>query len=154
MENLLMEILQAVATVLISACAAFLIQFLRCKSEQIGAQIDNITDKALLDEVTDAVTTAVAYTSQTYVDALKKGGIFDKDAQEIALRTSIYKVTSLLSKSTLDMLEKIYGNSNNYLTSKIEAEVRKQKNEIAFTLPAMCSELVSTVEPTVEKTED
>ncbi len=134
MKEFLFELLQAVATAAIPVCAAFLIQFLRRKSEQIGTQIDSITDKALLDEVTDAVTTAVAYTSQTYVDALKKVGTFDADAQKKALKKSLDKAVSLLSYSTLNILTEIYGNLDEYLTSKIEAEVRAQKNAAPFLL--------------------
>ena len=81
MKEFLTELLQAVATAAIPVCAAYLVQFLRRKSKQIGAQIDSLDTKELLAEVTEAVTTAVTYTSQTYVYALKKNGIFDKKAQ-------------------------------------------------------------------------
>ncbi len=129
MKEFLFELLQAVATATIPVCAGFLIQLLRRKSEQIGAQIDSLTDKELLDEVTDAVTTAVAYTSQTYVDALKKGGVFDKEAQAEALQKSLNKTVSLLSQSARSVLGEIYGDLDAYLTSRIEAEVRKQQQQ-------------------------
>jgi hypothetical protein len=127
MREFLFTLLQAVATAAIPVCAAFLVQFLRKKSEQIGAQIDNMELKELLTEVTDAVSTAVTYTSQTYVDALKKEGIFDVEAQKIALETSLKMAISLLSESARSALATIYGNLDDYLVSKIEAEVRNQK---------------------------
>lgn len=127
MREFLFTLLQAVATAAIPVCAAFLVQFLRKKSEQIGAHIDNMELKELLDEVTDAVSTAVTYTSQTYVDALKKEGIFDVEAQKIALETSLNMAISLLSESARSALATIYGNLDDYLVSKIEAEVRNQK---------------------------
>lgn len=127
MREFLFILLQAVATAAIPVCAAFLVQFLRKKSEQIGAQIDNMELKELLDEVTDAVSTAVTYTSQTYVDALKKEGIFDVEAQKTALETSLKMAISLLSESARSALATIYGNLDDYLVSKIEAEVRNQK---------------------------
>ena len=127
MREFLFTLLQAVATAAIPVCAAFLVQFLRKKSEQIGAQIDNTELKELLDEVTDAVSTAVTYTSQTYVDALKKEGIFDVEAQKTALETSLKMAISLLSESARSALATIYGNLDDYLVSKIEAEVRNQK---------------------------
>ncbi len=127
MREFLFTLLQAVATAAIPVCAAFLVQFLRKKSEQIGAQIDNMELKELLDEVTDAVSTAVTYTSQTYVDALKKEGIFDVEAQKTALETSLKMAISLLSESARSALATIYGNLDDYLVSKIEAEVRNQK---------------------------
>lgn len=127
MREFLFTLLEAIATAAIPVCAAFLVQFLRKKSEQIGTQIDNMELKELLDEVTDAVSTAVTYTSQTYVDALKKEGIFDVEAQKTALETSLKMAISLLSESARSALATIYGNLDDYLVSKIEAEVRNQK---------------------------
>lgn len=129
MKEFVFELLQAVATAAIPICAAFLVQFLRRKSEEIGAKVDSMTTKELLAEVTDAVTTAVTYTSQTYVDALKKGGSFDKDAQLEALQMAMDKTLSLLSASAKEVLSEIYGDLTAYLETKIEAEVRAQKQQ-------------------------
>ena len=127
MNAFIIELLHTIATAAIPVCAAYLIQYLRRKSEQIIAQTDNMTIKAFLTETTDAVSTAVTYTSQTFVDALKKEGKFDKDKQQEALEKSLDKAISLLSEPAKKALEDIYGNLEEYLTSKIEAEVRSQK---------------------------
>ena len=127
MNAFIIELLQAIATAAIPVCAAYLVQYLRRKSEQIIAQTDNMTIKAFLAEATDAVSTAVTYTSQTFVDALKKEGNFNKDKQQEALKKSLDKAISLLSESAKNALTDIYGNLEAYLTSKIEAEVRSQK---------------------------
>lgn len=129
MKDFLTELLQAVATAAIPVCTAFLVQFLRRKSEQIGAQTDSMITKELLTEVTEAVTTAVTYTSQTYVDALKKGGVFNREAQTEALRKSRDKTLSLLSASARTALAELYGDLNAYLETLIEAEVRVQKQQ-------------------------
>ena len=131
MKEFLFELLQAITTAAIPVCAAFLIQFLHRKSEQIGAETDSLEIKELLAEVTDAVATAVTFTSQTFVDALKKNGMFDEKAQKEALQKSLNKAISLLSESARKALNEIYGDLNEYLTSKIEAEVRNQKPEPA-----------------------
>ena len=123
MNTFIIELLHAIATAAIPVCAAYLVQYLHRKSEQIIAQTDNMTIKAFLTEATDAVSTAVTYTSQTFVDALKKEGKFDKDKQQEALNKSLDKAISLAKKA----LEDIYGDLAAYLTSKIEAEVRSQK---------------------------
>ena len=127
MNAFIIELLQAIATAAIPVCAAYLVQYLHRKSEHIIAQTDNMTIKAFLTEATDAVSTAVTYTSQTFVDALKKEGKFDKDKQQEALKKSLDKAISLLSESAKNALTDIYGNLEAYLTSKIEAEVRSQK---------------------------
>ena len=123
MNAFIIELLQAIATAAIPVCAAYLVQYLHRKSEHIIAQTDNMTIKAFLAEATDVVSTAVTYTSQTFVDALKKEGKFDKDKQQEALNKSLDKAISLAKKA----LEDIYGDLAAYLTSKIEAEVRSQK---------------------------
>ena len=127
MNAFIIELLQAIATAAIPVCAAYLVQYLHRKSEHIIAQTDNMTIKAFLAEATDAVSTAVTYTSQTFVDALKKEGKFDKDKQQEALKKSLDKAISLLSESAKNALTDIYGDLEAYLTSKIEAEVRSQK---------------------------
>lgn len=127
MNAFIIELLHTIATAAIPVCAAYLVQYLHRKSEQIIAQTDNMTIKAFLTEATDAVSTAVTYTSQTFVDALKKEGKFDKDKQQEALKKSLDKAISLLSESAKNALTDIYGNLEAYLTSKIEAEVRSQK---------------------------
>ena len=69
--------------------------------------------KELLAEVTEAVTTAVTYTSQTYVDTLKKDGIFNKEAQMEALQKAKDKALALLSESAKDVLAQIHDRAEN-----------------------------------------
>jgi len=127
MKEFLLELLQAVATAAVPVCAAFLIQFLRRKSEEAAAQTNSITEKEFLEEITDAITTAVAYTSQTYVDALKKGGEFTKEAQAKAAQKAFKACCAALSAEATAFIEARYGDLTKYLTTKIEAEVRAQK---------------------------
>lgn len=129
MREFLFELLYAVSTAAVPVCAAFLVQFLRRKSKQIGAQTDSLTTKKLLDEVTAAVTTAVTYVSQTYVDALKKSGKFTPENQKIALDLAVERAKKLLTAEARDFLSAAYGNLNEYLVSRAEAEVRRQKLE-------------------------
>lgn len=129
MREFLFELLYAVSTAAIPVCAAFLVQFLRRKSAQIGAQTDSLTAKKMLDEAADAVTTAVTVTSQTYVDSLKKSGGFTKENQKIALDLAVERAKKLLTAEAKSFLSRTYGNLNDYLVSRAEAEVRRQKLE-------------------------
>lgn len=133
MQDFLYELLWAVATAAIPVCAAYLVQFLRRKSAQIGAQTDSLTTKKLLDEVTAAVTTAVTYVSQTYVDGLKKNGNFTRENQKIALDLAVDQAKKLLTTEAKDFLSVAYGSLNDYLVSRAEAEVRRQKLEYPAT---------------------
>lgn len=129
MREFLFELLYAVSTAAVPVCAAFLVQFLRRKSAQIGAQTDSLTSKKVLDEVTAAVTTAVTYVSQTYVDGLKKGGHFTRENQKVALDLAVDQAKKLLTAEAKDFLSAAYGSLNDYLVSRAEAEVRRQKLE-------------------------
>ena len=126
--SFLWDALHAIVLAVIPLCAGYAIKLIKRKVEQIGAQTDSLELKSLIEQVADAVSTAVTYTSQTFVDSLKKNGLFDTDAQKQALQMSLDKATSLLSDVAKEALEEVYGDLNEYLTSKIEAEVRNQKD--------------------------
>ncbi len=127
MTEFISTLIQTIAVAAIPVCAAFLIQFLRRQSGLLSAQIESAQGRELLAEVTDAVSTAVAYVSQTYVDSLKKDGVFDIDAQKEAFNRAYLKTVDLLSESALDALGKVHSDLSTYLTSRIEAEVKTQK---------------------------
>ena len=127
MKEFIFDLIQAVATAAIPVLAGYIVLYLRKAAKKISSEIDSEQLKGAVNEAADAVTTAVSYTSQTYVDALKKDGIFDEAAQKAALQTSLDMATSLLSEAAKALLEAVYGDLNNYLLGKIEAEVRTQK---------------------------
>ena len=127
MKEFIMTLLQAVIAAAVPVCTAYIVGFLKKKSEQAKAQTESIKTRELMDQVTDAVCTAVTYTSQTYVDALKRSEGFNREAQNEALRKSLNKAEELLSETALAALSAIYGDAQDYLISRIEAEVRNQK---------------------------
>ena len=134
MKEFIVTLLEAVITTAVPICTVYLVQFLRKKSAQAAAQTENLKIKELTEQVTDAVVTAVTYTNQTYVDSVKKNGILDRDAQKMAMQKSLEKTYLLLSEVAISTIEEIYGSANEYLTSRIEAEVRNQKGAALATL--------------------
>ena len=130
MKEFIMTLLQAVIAAAVPVCTAYIVGFLKKKSEQAKAQTESIKTRELMDQVTDAVCTAVTYTSQTYVDALKRSDGFNREAQKAALEKSREKAKTLLSASAMSALQETYGDAESYLTSRIEAEVRNQKTAL------------------------
>lgn len=63
--------------------------------------------------------------SQTYVDELKKAGSFDAEAQKQALAMALAACIKAISPATKAFIEETYGDLTEYLTTYIEAEVRK-----------------------------
>lgn len=127
MTEFLLELLKAVALAALPVCAAFFVRFIERKSAQAQEQTESEKARALLAQVTDAVTTAVTFTNQTMVDALKKNGPLDHDAQKAALKLCLSKALFLLSDTAKTALDETYGDAATYLISRIEAEVKKQK---------------------------
>lgn len=121
--NLLMTVITAAST----ALTAYVIAYIKKKGEQAAAQTDSIKQQNAIKEITDAVSIAVSATSQTYVDALKKAGSFDAEAQKKALLTSLNACIKALSPAAKAFIETAYGDLTEYLTGRIEAEVRAQK---------------------------
>ncbi len=137
MKEFLFTLLQGILSVAIPLATAYLVTFLRKKTAQVQAQTESEKAKQYLGEITDAVTTAVTATSQTYVDALKADNAFTKEAQLEALTKAKDTALSILSPAAAQFIVEVYGDLNNYLTAKIEETVRVQKTETAVLLPGV-----------------
>ena len=134
MKDLIITLLEAVITVSIPIIAAYLTGFLKKVSAQVAAKTESDKAKHYLEEVAEAVTTAVTATSQTYVDALKNKDMFSKEAQLEALQMAKDTVIAVLSPAAIEFIKEVYGDLETYLTAKIEEAVRVQKNNTAFLL--------------------
>lgn len=121
--NLLMAVLTAAVTVL----SAFVAAFVKKKGEQAAAETNSTLLKDVIEEVTGIVDIAVSAVSQTYVDELKKAGSFDAEAQKQALAMALAACIKAISPAAKAFIEETYGDLTEYLTTYIEAAVRRQK---------------------------
>lgn len=139
MSEFLTNLLTAVITAAIPVVSAFLITLINRARDKATAQTDDIKQQGYIKEIADAISAAVAATSQTYVDALKKNGAFTVEAQKEAANKALTACLASISPAAQAFIEAAYGDIKDYLTTKIEAEVRKQKNEapIEIGLPAV-----------------
>lgn len=127
MQELLTTLLQAVITVAVPILATFAVNFFTAKTAQAKASTENELADKYLTNVNDAVTTAVLYVSQTYTDALKKSGTFTVENQREALKQASAQAKALLTADASKFLTELYGDLNDYLAMKIEAEVKLLK---------------------------
>ena len=127
MSEFLSALLQAVLVAAIPVIATFAGKGLKALAEYLGEKSQNDMARKYLDEAAEAISTAVTFTSQTYVDALKKSGQFDKDKQEWALQVALAQAKRLLTEEAQSFLIEAYGDLTQYLEGRIEAEVRNQK---------------------------
>ena len=119
--NILSVLLTAVILPLISIAGTQLIKF-------INSKIKNNELAKQLSTATTIVTNAVRVVFQTYVDALKKNGSFDKEAQVEALTRAKNIALSQITEDTKSYIEENYSDFNNWLTIQTEATIDLLKN--------------------------
>jgi hypothetical protein len=84
-------------------------------------------NQTTLSVVESTIIDCVISTTQTYVEALKKQGKFDADAQKIAFTKTYTNVMAILNKDAKKYLEEAIGDLETYVYNKIEAEVNLTK---------------------------
>ena len=126
MNEFLSTLLQAVLIAAVPVISTFIGKGLTALSGYLSSKTENDTAKKYLTAAEEAARKAVTYTSQTYVDALKKSGSFSKENQEEALSRAVDKAKSLLTVEAIAFLEEAYGDVTEFLKTNIEAEVRSQ----------------------------
>jgi hypothetical protein len=134
LSALLTTIIQVVVIPAIPVLVAFVVKLLKTKAEQATIKINNDLVRRYLQEAVDVVLQAVAYTSQTYVDTLKKQGKFDAEAQKMAFNTAKDLALQLLTEDAKEMITDLYGDLTTWLDTKIEQTVREQKTFAIATL--------------------
>lgn len=119
--NIISVVVTAVILPLISYAGTRLITWLNAKIKDENA-------KQQLTVATDIVTSAVRSVFQTYVEALKKNGTFDKESQKVALIKAKDEALSQMSDDIKDYITKNYGDLQTWLTTQIEATINILKN--------------------------
>lgn len=128
MSNEVMNLIETlVLAPLIIAISSLLIALIRQQTSKIEEKIKDEKAKRMLEIAENVVSQAVATVSQTYVDGLKKDGIFDTDAQKEAFEMSKDKIYMLLTTDTLQAVQDNYGSVDEWITTKIEETVNKSK---------------------------
>ena len=121
------QIMEIVVIPLLGILTTYIVKYIQVKS----AEITEKTDNAIVDKYTvmlaDTITACVLATNQTYVEALKKQGKFDAEAQKVAFNMTLNAVMEILSDDAKKYLSEAFGDLNSYITSQIEASVNVNK---------------------------
>lgn len=125
--ELLYKIFEVAIIPLLGVLVAYGVQFLRAKGAELSAKTDNEVLAKYITMLTNTVTDCVIATNQTYVEALKKQGAFDAEAQKVAFDLTYNAVLHVLSDDVKDYLTNIYGDLTIYISNLIEAEVNRNK---------------------------
>lgn len=120
--NIISVVVTSIVLPLISIAGAKLIQF-------INSKIKNNKAADLLTTATTIVINAVRSVFQTYVEALKKEGSFNKDAQIIALNKAKDIALIQMTDEVKTYLVTTYGSLDSWLDTNIEATINILKNK-------------------------
>lgn len=124
MKDVILEVLQTVIIAIVPIIAGYIAVQVKIK---IASNIKNETEIKYAEQITSAVSDAVLMTSQTYVDTLKKENQFSKENQIAAAEKALEACIASLTPDCMKFLETAYTDVEDYLSNKIEAEVRRNK---------------------------
>lgn len=126
--DLVNDIFQVCIIPLLGILTTYVVKYIQVKMEEIQLKTENdIVDKYLL-MLASTVTECVIATNQTYVDALKKEGKFDLDAQKKAFEMTQEAVMLILTDEAKKYLSAAVGDLNVFISQQIEAAVNVEKN--------------------------
>lgn len=143
--DIIKEILLAIVTVCVPILSTYGVKLIKRLADKATAETDSALIQGYIEEIAEAISTAVSNTNQTYVDSLKAAGAFTAEAQKEALQKSLTTAAAILSTEAAEFIEEVYGDVTAYLTVRIEAEVREQKLSTGV---AVTSTLESTADTT------
>ena len=130
--TVLEEIFQIALFPIIGAATLYLVALLNAKTKELQEKTRNEKAQKYLALLNDTITTCVIATSQTYVNVLKAEGIFDKEAQEIALQKTYDAVIKSLTTDAWEILNEVVGDLEEYILNSIESNVATTKSYIKY----------------------
>ncbi len=126
-KDILLILVQAIIVTTVPLLIKFVIDLLRAKSGQIKDSTASDNIKNIIDTVTNIIADSVLYVSQTYVDALKKDGKFNKKEQEIAFALAFDRAMSMIDDESKRVLTSIFLDLGLWLQTLIEATIKLNK---------------------------
>lgn len=124
---LIKDIFEVCVIPLLGVLTAYFVKWVNVKSAELVSKAQNETQAKYIAMLNDTISDCVIATTQTYVDALKKQGTFDAEAQKVAFTMTYEAVVKLLTDEAKQYLSEAVGDLNLYITQKIEAEVNLNK---------------------------
>lgn len=124
---ILSQLFEIVIFPLLAIGTVYLISLIKVKIQELKQAKDDAMYNKYLTMLESTIIDCVISTTQTYVEALKKQGKFDADAQKIAFTKTYTNVMAILNKDAKKYLEEAIGDLETYVYNKIEAEVNLTK---------------------------
>lgn len=117
-----------VVPIAVTAATALISWGLTLLTALVKGKIGDETAARYLTGAIGIVDGAVKATYQTYVQALKESGDFDKEAQLAALEKAKYAALTQLSEDAKEYIRALYGDLDKWLETQIESRLYELKN--------------------------
>lgn len=124
---ILEQVFEIVIFPLLGVATAYLIYLINTKINELKKNTKSELAKKYLTLLNETIADAVIATNQTYVEALKKEGKFDAEAQKTAFTKTYETVMNLLTEEARMYLTESISDLEIYVSNKIEAEVNYNK---------------------------
>ena len=126
--EVLKNLFELVVYPVLSIGGIYLTYLISVKIKELKQKTNDDTINKYLDMLNETIASAVLATTQTYVEALKKEGKFDAEAQKVAFQKTYEAVMKVLTTDAIKYITASVGDLETYITNKIEAEVKLTKN--------------------------
>ena len=117
-----------VVPIAVTAATALISWGLTLLTALVKGKIGDETAAKYINGAIGIVDGAVKATYQTYVQALKESGDFDKEAQLAALEKAKYAALAQLSEDAKEYIRALYGDLDQWLETQIESRLYELKN--------------------------
>lgn len=108
----------------------YFVKFIKLKADELIAKTDSEVLAKYIRMAQDTIGACVVATNQTFVDALKQAGTFDKEAQKEAFRRTKEAILAILGEDAILYLTNLVGDLDTYLDTAIEAQVKVNRSYI------------------------
>ena len=127
--DILYKILATVLIAIIPIVTGFLCDLIYRAAQNAKEKTEDARIARLIDEIGAGVRTAVSYVNQTFVDELKKSGVFGEDEEyaKDAFEQAFTKTIEIISEEAVLYIEDTFGDIREYLEAKIEEAVHDEK---------------------------
>lgn len=125
--NVLAQVFEIVVFPLLGVGTLYLVFLIKTKINELKLKQDSELAKKYFEMLDKTICNAVIATNQTYVEALKKEGKFDAEAQKNAFKQTYDTVMKLLTEDAKTYLQTAVADLTVYIKTRIESEVNLNK---------------------------
>jgi hypothetical protein len=127
--DILYKVFEVAIIPILGAATVYLVTLIHAKKQELIESAENETTKKYIEMLDKTIVDCVLATNQTYVEALKKQGSFDEEAQKKAFQLTYDAVMAILTDDAQEYLNEAIKDLNSYITTKIEAQVVVAKQQ-------------------------